>query len=130
VASRSAGRSKRIFVAFAIEDVWAGNLLRGQSRLGSCPITYTDLSVKVPWDTAWKTRCRTRIRGCDGLIALISSNTRNADGARWEIRCARNEGLPVLGVYVGADRYKPPEIKGKRVITWRWEGIGDFVSRL
>jgi hypothetical protein len=64
------------------------------------------------------------------MIALISSNTRKADGARWEIRCARNEGVPVLGVYVGADRYKPPEIAGKRVITWRWEGIGNFVSRL
>jgi hypothetical protein len=64
------------------------------------------------------------------VVALLSSNTRLALGERWEIRCAREEGIPIIGVYVGADRYKPPEIAGKRVITWTWNGIGNFVNRL
>lgn len=121
---------KRIFVSFAYEDVWARNLLRGQSRLGACPIEYADFSVREPWSNAWKTKCRARIKGCDGVIALLSSSTRAAKGARWEIKCAREEGVPVLGVYVGTSRYKPTEIQGKRVITWTWPGIGNFVSRL
>ena len=123
-------RPKRVFVAFAMEDAWARQLLRGQSRLGSCPISYTDFSVKTPWVSSWKTRCRTRIRGCDGVIALLSSNTRQAQGARWEIRCAQEEGIPLLGVYIGSDRYKPPEITGRRVIRWTWQGIGNFVARI
>ena len=93
-------QSKRIFIAFAVEDKAFCDLLRGQSKLGNCPIVYTDLSVKQPWDSAWKPRCRERIRGCDGVIALLSRNVRTAAGARWEIKCAIAEGVPVLGVYI------------------------------
>ncbi len=121
---------KRIFVGFAIEDQASRNLLRGQSRLGGCPIEYTDFSVKEPWSSSWKTKCRARLRGCDGMIALLSNNTRNAKGARWEIKAAIEEGVPVLGVYAGKDRYKPTEIAGKRVITWTWEGIGNWIDKL
>lgn len=121
---------KRIFVSFAMEDEQARNLLRGQARLGRSPIQYTDLSVKQAWSSAWKTKCRTRIRGCDGVIALLSNNVRRATGARWEIKCAIEEGVPVLGVYTGSNRYKPPEIAGCRIITWRWDGIGNWINRL
>jgi hypothetical protein len=93
-------KRKRIFVAFAIEDKRYRDLLRGQSKLGHCPIDYTDMSVKQPWDSAWKTKCRQRVKGCDGVIALLSRNMRAAAGARWEIKCAVDEGVPVLGVYV------------------------------
>lgn len=121
---------KRIFVSFAIEDRWARNMMRGQSRLGRSPIQYTDMAVKEAWSSAWKTKCRRRIRGCDGVIALLSSNTRQAKGARWEIKCAVEEGIPVLGVYIGSSRYKPPEIRGRRVITWTWNGVGNWINRL
>jgi hypothetical protein len=123
--------AKRIFVGFAVEDQKYRALLRGQSRLGGCPIDYTDFSVKEPWKASWKTRCRTRIKGCDGVIALLSKNVRTADGARWEIKCAAAEGVPILGVYIFKDdRYKPPEIAGKRVITWTWDGIGNWIARI
>ena len=87
-------RPKRIFISFAMEDEWARNMLRGQSKLGDSPIEYADFSVKEPWDSAWQTKCRTRIKGCDGVIAFISSNTKAAAGARWEIGCAVEEGVP------------------------------------
>jgi len=64
--------TKRVFVGFAVEDKQYRDLLRGQSKLGDSPIDYTDMSVKEPWDSAWKTKCRQRIRGCDGVIALLS----------------------------------------------------------
>ena len=54
-----------------------------------------------------------------------------ADGARWEIKCAVEENVPVLGVRIhGGDDYKPPEIQGKRVILWTWDGIGNWINRL
>lgn len=122
---------KRIFIGFAAEDRQYRALLRGQSRLGGCPIEYTDLSVKVPYDNAWKTKCRQRIRGCDGVIALLSKNVKNASGARWEIKCAVEEDVPLLGVHiVKTDRYKPPEIAGKRAILWTWDGIGNWIKRI
>ncbi len=124
-------RKKRIFVGFAVEDRQYRDLLRGQALLGSSPIEYTDFSVKQPWSNAWKRQCRQRIKGCDGMIALLSRNTRNADGARWEIKCAVEQGIPVLGVHVHRDdRYAPPEIAGRRTILWTWDGIANFINRL
>jgi hypothetical protein len=122
---------KRIFVGFAAEDKRCREMLRGQARLADCPIEYVDMSVKQPWDNAWKTRCRARINGCNGFIALLSKNVRKADGARWEIKCAVEVGLPVLGVHAyRSDDYVPPEIKGRRVIRWTWEGISNWTRRL
>jgi hypothetical protein len=123
--------TRRIFVSFAMEDKHYRDLLRGQSKLGTCPIAYTDYSVKEPWSSAWKTQCRQRIKGCDGVIALISKNTRSADGARWEIKCAVDEGVSILGVHISAsDDYIPPELTGKKVIRWTWQGIANWVSNL
>lgn len=122
---------KRIFVGFAIEDEWARNLLRGHAKLGDSPIEYADFSVKEPWDSTWKTKCRQRIKGCDGMIAFLSSNTKNADGAKWEIKCAVEEGVPLIGVYARAeDTYKPPEIAGQKVIYWNWDEIAAFINGL
>ena len=123
--------AKRIFVGFAIEDEKYRNLLRGQSKLGDCPIEYTDYSVKEPWSSSWKTQCRERIKGCDGVIALLSANVRNADGARWEIKCAVDEGVPVLGVHIYKDDdYTPPEIAGQKVTRWGWDEVGDWINGL
>jgi hypothetical protein len=123
--------TKRIFVGFAVEDKRYRDLLRGQSKLGDSPIEYTDMSVKQPWGRSWKTQCRRRIKGCDGLIALLSQNVRNADGARWEISCAVEEGVPVLGVHIHKDdAYRPPEIQGRRVIRWSWDAISNWINRL
>jgi len=125
------GSTKRIFVSFAVEDKQYRDLLRGQSRLGDCPIEYTDYSVKQPWDSSWKTQCRQRIKGCDGAIALLSRNTRSADGARWEIRCAVEENVPVLGVHIFQDDdYTPTEISGKKVVRWTWDNIANFIKKL
>lgn len=124
-------KTKKVFIGFAVEDKQYRDLLRGQSRLGDCPISYTDMSAKRPWESSWKTRCRERIRDCDGFIALLSKNVRNADGARWEIKCAIEEGVPVLGVHIFKDDdYKPSEIAGRKVIRWTWDGIGNWIKKL
>lgn len=123
--------TKRIFVGFAVEDKNFRDLLRGQARLGASPIAYTDMGVKEPWSSSWKTKCRIRIKGCNGFIALLSRNVRGADGARWEIACAIEERVPVLGVLIHReDDYKPTEIQGKRTIRWTWNGIGKWIDGL
>lgn len=124
--------NKRIFVSFAIEDKQSRDFLVGQARNSNSPFEFTDMSVKTPWDNSWKTQCRARIKGCHGLIALISKNTMKADGARWEIQCAREEGVPVLGVHIYLDNKGviPPELSGCRVIEWSWDGIATYINGL
>jgi nucleoside 2-deoxyribosyltransferase len=103
--------AKRLFIAFAVEDKSSRDLLKGQEVLAGSPIDYVDMSAKEPWSEDWKTNCRSRIRGCDGVIALLSRNTLSAAGAKWEIGCAVNEKKPLLGVYIHKnDKSKPSEM--------------------
>jgi hypothetical protein len=126
-------RNNRIFISFAIEDAFYRNGLVNQARDERTPFEFVDMSVKTPWEDSWKTRCRTKIKGCDGVIALISRNTENASGALWEIRCAAEEGVPMIGVHIHREwnkRYTPPELNGCPIIDWTWEGITRFINNL
>jgi nucleoside 2-deoxyribosyltransferase len=122
---------KRVFVAFAIEDVRQRDFLKGQSLLGASPFEYIDMSVKEPWSEDWKTKCRSRIRACDGVIALISRNTLTASGAKWEIRCSIEEAKPLLGIWAYSDdRTAVPEMAGENVVPWTWDAVKAFINAL
>jgi len=124
--------AKRIFISFAVEDASSRDLLVGQARNRATPFEFVDMSVKEPWSSSWKTQCRTKIKGCDGAIALLSKKTWNADGAKWEIRCAVEEGIPIIGVHIHSDDKGaiPSELQGKKVIDWTWDGIANFINSL
>lgn len=123
---------KRIFISFAKEDIRLRDLLKGQARNENSPFEYVDMSVKQPWDSQWKTNCRTRIKGCDGMIAIITHNTRNADGQLWEIKCAKQEGVPVLGIY-GYSTHAgsvPSDCGNVRTVDWTWSNISNWLRTL
>ncbi|SIT13464.1 TIR domain-containing protein [Belliella pelovolcani] len=124
--------AKRIFTSFAIEDARIRDLFVGQARHDKVPYELVDMSVKEPWSSEWKTKCRTKIKGCDGVVVLISKNLKNADGAIWEINCAKEEGIPILGVYMtGCNIFDSPnELNGIKKVTWTWANIADFVNGL
>ena len=123
---------KRIFTSFAIEDKTLRDLFIGQARNKKVPYELVDMSVKEPWDSQWKTNCRIKIKGCDGVIVLISKNLKNAEGALWEIKCAKEEGIPILGVYMTGCTIldSPTEMNGIKKGSWTWENIADFVNGL
>jgi len=126
-------RNNRIFISFAIEDEWARTRMVGQARNERTPFEFVDMSVKRPWDEAWKSQCRTRIKGCDGMIAMVTTNTAKADGQLWEVRTALQEGVPVLGIYATQDNRPynlPAEFERIRVEAWTWASISAFLARL
>ena len=125
--------AKRIFISFAVEDKWARDYLVGQARNDKSPFEFVDMSVKEPWDDSWKTRCRTKVKGCDGMIAMISKNTAKADGALWEVKCAKTENVPIRGVYTTQDNRPsslPSALQGIRVVNWTWDNIKNFIQSL
>lgn len=124
--------AKRIFTSFAIEDERMRDLFVGQARKENVPYELVDMSVKEPWSDSWKTRCRTRIKGCDGVVVLITKNLKKADGAIWEINCAKDERIPLIGVYIGEATASdaPTELNGVKKISWTWSGIASFVNGL
>ena len=126
-------KNNRIFITFAIEDEWARIRMGGQAKNERTPFEFIDMSAKQPWDEAWKAQCRSRIKGCDGVIAMISNNTRNAAGQLWEIKTAKEEDVPVLGIYTTTDNRPatlPTELSGVRVVGWTWDNIKGFLDRL
>jgi hypothetical protein len=124
---------KRVFISFAVpEDTYARDFLVGQARNKESPFEFIDMSVKEPWSESWKMQCRTKIRGCDGVVALLSKSTGNSSGARWEMRCAVEERIPIIGVHIKSDDKgaAPAELSGKRIINWTWDGIANFINSL
>lgn len=119
---------KVIFVAFAIEDERQRDFLKGQSLLTDSPFEYIDMSVKDAYDKDWKDRVRTRIRRSDGVIALVSSSSLTSSGQKWEIACAREENVPILGIWAYTnDR---TNLVGVRTVTWTWDAIKTFINSL
>jgi hypothetical protein len=123
--------AKRVFIAFAKEDETSRNFLSGQAKLEKSSFEFVDMSVKEPFDEKWKTNCRIRIKGCDGLVALISKNTAKADGELWEIECAYDENIPVLLMWINDERPSLPAlIKEKRINAWSWDKLKTFINKL
>jgi len=122
----------RIFTSFAIEYANLRTMLVGQGRNKKTPFEFVDMSVKEPWDNAWKTNCRTKIKGCDGVIGIITNNSSKATGQLWELQCAYDEGIPVLLIYGNADRPSnlPDPVKGRRINLWTWDNISAFLDKL
>ncbi|MBS1683186.1 MAG: TIR domain-containing protein [Bacteroidetes bacterium] len=124
--------NKKIFVSFAIEDSKYRDFLVAQAKNERSPFTFVDMSVKEPWSQkVWKEKCREKIQNCDGMIMLLSKNTWHSSGARWEVKCAKEEKVPVVGMHIkkkgrGA---KPPELSGKKVIDWTWDDLDETIQR-
>lgn len=124
--------NKRVFISFAVEDSTYRDFLVGQARNDKSPFEFTDMSVNQPWDEKWKTNCRIKIKGCDGFIVLLSKKTAKAEGALWEIRCAKEEKIPILGIHIDRNNKAaiPSELAGQRVIEWNWTDIKKFIDGL
>ncbi len=124
--------NKRVFVSFAMEDEVTKKLFCGQAKNTRVPYEFIDMSVKQPWDSSWKTNCKIRINSCDAMIVLISENTKNADGALWEIKCGKELGLKIIGIYIksGNMSNKPAEMYGVNCQSWTWENVKNFIDSL
>ncbi len=122
---------KRVFIAFAIEDKTSRDFLVGQAKNDKSPFEFVDMSVKTPWGTDWESKCRTKIKGCDGMIALISKHTPAATGELYEIKTAGEEKVPVMLMYTGSDRpVLPYSLSGRLVNVWSWDNIKTFINKL
>jgi len=119
---------KVVFIAFAIEDVKQRDLLKGQSLNTKSPFEYIDMSVKEPYDKDWKDRVRTRIKRSDGVIALVSKNSLKSSGQKWEIQCAKEEGIKLRGIWAYTD--DRTDLEGVNTRVWTWDNIKDFIDSL
>ena len=119
---------KVIFVAFAMEDEHMRNLLKFQALNMKSPFEYIDMSVKDAYDSEWKRRVRTRIKRSDGVIALVSRNSLTSSGQKWELACAREENVPLRGLWAYND--DRTNLEGVNTKVWNWKNIAAFIDSL
>jgi hypothetical protein len=125
----------RVFISFAIEDKVLRGFLVGQKNNGRTAIDFIDYSVKEPWDSSWKTNCRARINSCAGMIGIITHNTPKADGQLWELKCAIEEGVPLMLIHGYSTPEKkissvPSVISGRAINQWTEANIVWFLNKL
>ncbi|WP_311243993.1 TIR domain-containing protein [Microbacterium sp. WCS2018Hpa-23] len=119
---------KVIFVAFAIEDERQRDFLKGQTLSPRAPYSFIDMSVKEAYENDWEEKVRTRIRRSHGVVVLVSENSADSAGQKWEIQCAKDEGKPILGIWAySSDR---SEISGVNTVPWSDKNITDFIDSL
>ena len=119
---------KVLFIAFAIEDERQRDFLKGQSLHPRAPYEFIDMSVKEPYSSDWKARVRTRIKRSDGVIVLVSKNSLNSSGQKWEIQCAKEENKRILGIWAYVD--DRTNIVGVNTVTWSDTNISNFIDSL
>jgi hypothetical protein len=122
---------KRVFISFAIEDIEYRNYLVEQARKTHSPFDLIDMSAKRAWkESEWRSRCRTKIKGCDCMIVLLSHNTYHSNGVKWEVKCAKEARIPIRGMYIKKNEQVnlPPELKGTKKMAWSWDNLADFLN--
>lgn len=123
--------AKRVFIAFASEDIYARDFLVGQAKNEDSPFEFVDMSVKQPYESEWRQKVLTKIKGCDAAIAILSKNSMDASGQLYEIRCAIDEELPILGMFAQkTDKSTPEVMKGVVCIEWSWKELKKFVDSI
>jgi antiphage defense system Thoeris ThsB-like protein len=119
---------KTIFIAFAIEDEKIRNMIKGQSLNTDSPFEYIDMSVKEAYDEEWKKRVRTRILRSDGVLVIVSKNSLNSSGQKWEIKCAKEEKQKIRGIW--AYKEDRTNIEGVNTMVWSWPNIANWIDSL
>lgn len=121
-------KKKTIFVAFAIEDESIRNMIKGQSLKTDTPFEYVDMSVKEAYKEEWKKKVRTRILKSDGVLVIVSKNSLNSSGQKWEIVCAKEEKKKVRGIW--AYKGDRTNIEGLNTMVWTWDNIANWIDSL
>ena len=123
---------RNVFISFHIEDEAQVDLLRHQAKNNEFGIHFRDYSVKEPFDSAWKTRCRERIAMTSATIVMIGIETTNREAVIWEINESLRQGKKVIGVriYKNANHPIPQPLidNGCRIVDWKLARISKVLD--
>ena len=125
----------RAFISFDFDhDETQRLLFVGQAKNSRTPFSIQDWSAKsaLP-QNKWEAEVKEKINRCHMLIVLVGKTMATASGVPKEIRMAKDQNVPVFGVYVdGANSTSnlPTGLQRNRTIKWNWDGIADAVKQM
>jgi hypothetical protein len=127
--------TNQVFISFALKDTELRDKLVEQVNKEKPDAKCIDMPMKKSWESAWKAEVQDTVRGCAGVIGLISESITRADGQQWELRCALDSGLPVLLI---SEKYSmdipakqlPDLIRDKDIRLWEEATVSGFLNGL
>lgn len=125
----------RAFISFDFDhDATEKNLFVGQSKNSSTPFSIEDWSSKSSLSQSeWEKIVKSKINKCNMLIVLSGKTMASATGVVKEITMAKDQDVPVFGVYVdGATSTSnlPSGLQRNRTISWSWDKISDAIDQM
>jgi len=125
----------RAFISFDFDNNEnEKNLFVGQGKHPDTPWEISDWSSKsaLP-QSQWEKLIEDKINRCNMVIVLVGKYMASATGVAKEIRMAKNNNVPVFGVYAGgADSSSnlPEGLKRNRNIIWTWTNVVAAVKQM
>ena len=125
----------RAFISFDFDNNSTEKMLfAGQAKNSRTPFSSQDWSSKSSLPQAqWEALIKDKINKCNMLIILVGKNMASATGVAKEIKMAKDQSVPVFGVYVGgADSSSslPDGLARNRTIAWDWEKIASAIDQV
>lgn len=125
----------RVFISFDFDNNSGERIyFSGQAKNSRTPFNIEDWSSKsVLPEKVWEQQLKIKINKCHILVVLVGSKTSSATGVVKEISFAKEQNLPVFGVYVGGANSTtalPSGLQRNRTISWNWEGIAKAIDQL
>lgn len=123
---------KRTFISFDYDnDKEIKTLLVGQSRNSDSPFEIMDMSIKETINKDWKSKARTRIKGCDVVVVLCGEKTDTASGVSAELKIAQEEEIPYFLLWGYSDKtcVKPLSAKASdKIYKWTWNNLKRLIN--
>jgi hypothetical protein len=125
----------RVFISFDFDhDEIEKVLFVGQSKNSKTPFSIQDWSAKSSMaQSKWEAIVKEKINKCNMIIVLSGKTMASATGVAKEIAMAKDQDVPVFGVYVdGADKTSnlPNGLQRNRTIAWKWDKISDAIDQM
>ncbi len=125
----------RAFISFDFDhNETEKNLFVGQSKNSKTPFSIQDWSAKSSMpQSQWEVIVKEKINKSNMLIVLVGKTMASATGVAKEIQMAKDQNVPVFGVYVdGANTLSnlPDGLARNRTIAWDWEKIASAIDQV
>ncbi len=125
----------RAFISFDFDHNETEKILFvGQAKNSKTPFSIQDWSAKSSMpQSQWEAIVKEKINKSNMLIVLVGKTMASATGVAKEIKMAKEQSIPVFGIYVGGANTSsnlPDGLARNRTITWDWKNIASAIDQM
>ena len=125
----------RAFISFDFDHNETEKVLFvGQAKNSKTPFSIQDWSAKSSMpQSQWEAIVKDKINRCNMLIVLVGKTMASASGVAKEVKMAKEQNVPIFGVYVagaGSNSNLPKGLQRNRTIKWNWDTIAAAIKQM